>query len=320
MPKDIIKYLSIGLIVLGFVVRFQELGNGSGALFYGLIGLSIAFILEIGKRIYDKDNWKILNFSIILLLMSLVLFSKYLFYNFGDYIGLVIIPLFIIYSIYYLLKIKNKEVSTIIVSIVFLVLTIPLFGYKYYESPVQYIPRTWHINRMSDTENINYDTGFKYQYPETKEMHIEANKLSENNKIDDAINLYKEAQIKEPNNPFIYLGISGVYAHKNELEKAIKYLDTAIEINNNVLTFFNNRGLYYYKLNKDEKALENYNKSIEIDPTFCGSYANIALINYFSGEFEKACMNLTKAENLGFELENMKNIDELKRLKRKHCQ
>ncbi len=319
MLKNIIIYISIGLILLGFVVRFQEWGNGSGALYYGLIGLCFAFILEIAKRIYYKDNRKNLYFSIILLLMSLVLFSKYLFYSFGDYIGIVIIPLFIIYFIFYILKFKNHETSTIVVSIVFLVLTIPLFGYKYYEFPVQYIPKNWYINRMSDTENVNYNIGYEYLYSETEKMHIEAYKLFEKNKIYDAINLYKEAQINEPNNPFLYFGISEIYSHNNELEKAIKYLDTAIEIKKDVLAFYNNRGLYYYKLNNHEKAIENYNKSIELDSSYSGSYANIALINYFDGEFEKACINLRKAENLGFELENMIKFDELRRLKRKHC-
>ena len=94
-------------------------------------------------------------------------------------------------------------------------------------------------------------------------------------------------------------------------------LDTAIMIDNKYAGFYNNRGLLYYKLKENDKAILDYQKAIELDSTQFTFYSNLALVYYHEDLFDISCQQLEKAESLGL---NINDYKELKRIKKRHCE
>jgi len=93
-------------------------------------------------------------------------------------------------------------------------------------------------------------------------------------------------------------------------------LDTAIKVDSTYSGFYNNRGLLYYKLKQNDKAVEDYNRAITLDSTQSLFHANLALAYYYMEKFDKACESIFKAEQLGLDITELK---ELKRIKKNHC-
>jgi Flp pilus assembly protein TadD len=110
--------------------------------------------------------------------------------------------------------------------------------------------------------------------------------------------------------------MSNSYAQLNNLTEAISLLDTAISIDNSFPAFFNNRGLYYYKMSQNEKAIEDYNHAIELDPTQPVFYSNLALVQYYQNDFDKACDAIKKLDELGLNYPDQREILEIKM---RHC-
>jgi len=81
-----------------------------------------------------------------------------------------------------------------------------------------------------------------------------------------AIIEFQEAQILEPNVPSIYISLSECYWHLNKPERAMEYLDTALEIdpkNTEVLEF---KAEQYFRLQQFDNAEKQYQKLQSINP------------------------------------------------------
>jgi len=70
-------------------------------------------------------------------------------------------------------------------------------------------------------------------------------------------------------------------------------------IDSSYAPFYNNRGLAFYKLNKQDAAFNDYQKAIQLDSSQPIFYANIALGYYKKDDFENALEALKTAEQLG---------------------
>ena len=57
-------------------------------------------------------------------------------------------------------------------------------------------------------------------------------------------------------------------------QDAVKAYSKAIELNQKVALFYNNRGYSYRHLNKFEEAIADYSRAIKVDPKYAGAYNN----------------------------------------------
>ena len=154
-----------------------------------MFGLVIYFIAKTIKDIVKHRLNKInLTLQILIVLMSPILFSKYLNHSFGDYPGLIIVPAFIIMSVFYFFKSKLKYTKLSVATIAYLILSIPLFGLEYYKSPIHYIPKYWY-HRYDVEESAHIVLGDACKYKETEELSIKTSKFYQAEKYDKTIDI-----------------------------------------------------------------------------------------------------------------------------------
>lgn len=311
---DILHYLSLGLILCGIFLRIQ----GASAIILLVVGLFIIFLsyfIQIIKQLIKGINNKLVfTCNVMLVFMPIIIFSKYLFHDFGDYPALLIVPIFIATAILYLIKGYNKNIKTTTASVTFLLLTVPLFGFNFHNSPRHYIPIKWY-NRFSVSESRLIELPYSFKFEDAEILKDKALDFQETKDYSSAIEIYREALNIEPDNPVLFFGLSECYAYSNQLEKACEMLDTAIILDSNFSGFYNNRGLIYYKLNENDKAIIDFDIAIQLDSISPVAYSNRALVYISLQDYEKACESLIKAEELGYKTTNT----ELKWLKNKKC-
>ncbi|MBR4508486.1 MAG: tetratricopeptide repeat protein, partial [Elusimicrobiaceae bacterium] len=92
-----------------------------------------------------------------------------------------------------------------------------------------------------------------------------------------------------------YKSIIDYKINNGEYEDAIKYLDTAIEIDPNNDVFYNLRAFCFFNLQNMRGAFENINKAIEHDPTKVEYLITLSTINIAMNNFQGAFEALDKA-------------------------
>jgi len=316
MIKNIVYIITTLLIPIGFLFRLFDISGGILFMSLGFFGFFVYYTIKVIKNFKSVISRTILLLQIMVVLMSFSLFTKYLYHIFGDYPSLIIVPAYIFISLIYLIKEKEKDVKLTTISILYLLLTVPLFGLEFHKSPSQYIPKQWY-NRYDVSEGILINLPYGFDFSVTEQLSIQAFELRKEKHYFEAIEIYKQARNLEPKNPRLLFDLSEAYARINDLETAITLLDTAILIDDKYAGFYNNRGLLFYKLKKNDKAILDYQKAIELDPSQFTFYSNIALVYYYEGLYEKACLQIEKAEQHGLKIQNYK---ELKRIKKKYCE
>jgi tetratricopeptide (TPR) repeat protein len=313
----ILFIVSFILIPIGLMFRIEQWPYGSLFFTLGLLGLFIYYTVKTIKDFLTKRNDKLnIVLQIFIVLMSLTLFTRYLYHRLGDYPGLLIVPLFIFISVIYLTKRKLRDYKLSMISILYLILSIPLFGLEFHKSPRQYIPKEWY-NKYDVSSGVQVSLPYEFRYYETEQLSINAFELRNNGRYFEAIIVYKEARKLEPRNPILLFDLSETYARINDLVTAIALLDTAILVDDTYAGFYNNRGLLYYKLKENDKATIDYKKAIQIDSTQYIFYANLALVYYYDGLYEESCESIKKAVKLGF---NVNDNKELKLMRDKYCE
>ncbi len=316
MIKNIVFVITTLLIPTGFLFRLFDIPGGSFFTALGFFGFLVYYTIKAIKNLKSVIPKTILLLQIMIVLMSFSLFTRYLYHIFGDYPSLIIVPIYIFISLIYLIKEKVKDVKLTTVSILYLILTIPLFGFDFHKSPRQYIPKQWY-DRYDVSEGIPVSLPYGFDYLETEQLSIQAFELRKQKHYFEAIEIYKQARNLEPENPRLLFDLSEVYTKINDLETAISLLDTAILIDNKYAGFYNNRGLLFYKLKQNDKAILDFQKAIELDSSQFTFYSNLALVYYHEDLYEKACQQIENAEQLGLKIQNYK---ELKRIKKQYCE
>lgn len=314
--KNFLFILAILIIPIGITLRLFDIVGGNILLTFGFLGLFIFCLKRTINAFQTRISTKIIVLNILLALMSFCLFTKYLYHIFGDYPTLVILPLFIITSLIYLFTEQEKQTKLTVVTLLYLLLTIPLFGFEFNNSPMHYIPQSWY-NRYGEPDTYITDLPFEFEYSRTEKLSTEALDLKKYELFDEAIEQYEEAKKIEPKNLHVLFNLSELYARSNELEIALTLLDTAISINDKRPEFYNNRGLIYYKLDENEKAIIDFKKGIELDSTITSFYANLATVYNNEKSYDIACEHIEKAISLGL---NIKNYKHLKKIRAKRCE
>jgi len=94
----------------------------------------------------------------------------------------------------------------------------------------------------------------------------------------DALNYFKEATEKSPDDTVAWYGLGSCYDGLDQPEQAIEAFKQVIRIDpKNAASYFN-LARYYRKLNRDEKAIEAYYQAIEADPDHAPSYFDLGVV------------------------------------------
>ncbi|MBW2603389.1 MAG: tetratricopeptide repeat protein [Deltaproteobacteria bacterium] len=94
----------------------------------------------------------------------------------------------------------------------------------------------------------------------------------------DALNYFKEATEKSPNDTVAWYGLGSCYDGLDQQEQAIEAFKQVIRIDpDNAASYFN-LGRYYRKLGRYEKAIETYYQAIETDPDHAPSYFDLGMV------------------------------------------
>ena len=80
-----------------------------------------------------------------------------------------------------------------------------------------------------------------------------------------------------------------------EHNDAIRDYNIAIELDPNFAVYYYNRGCSYDDLGEYEKSISDYNKAIELDPDFVNAYNNRAVVYISLGKYEMAVADSEKA-------------------------
>ena len=311
--KYLLFFTALLAIPAGVLLKMNLLPGGN-LLTLGLLGMFVYFTAKTIKDFIKKWNdTSTIVFQICIVLTSVILFSKYQFWSFGDYPGLLIIPWFIFEVLKYFIKNERKNIKLTSVSIIFAILLIPLFfPFDFWNAPRMYIPQEW-VNKSVEVE---VELPYKFKYIETEQLAQKARQLKKERRYGEAINIYYEAIEIEPENPQLLFDLADIYANINQLETAITLLDAAIKLDSTSAAFYNNRGLLYYKLNEDKLAIADYTKGVQLDSTTLALYVNLAFAYYFENEFELACQSIENAEKLGY---NVNANKDLRIIKKRYC-
>lgn len=116
----------------------------------------------------------------------------------------------------------------------------------------------------------------------------EADRLYEQGKLDEAINVYKKAQDLEPDNSTIPLMLGMIYEDKGLLDRANDYFERARLLSSQKIDFHNSRAMAYFRKGNWEKAILDVKKALEID-------SNSAFSHFLLGNIYEVENKITEA-------------------------
>jgi len=88
------------------------------------------------------------------------------------------------------------------------------------------------------------------------------------------ISLWTEAINRHPQLGVYYYNRGGAYEQNNKYRLALKDYNRAIELNKKGIHVYNNRGTVYAALGRHKLAIEDFNKALEMDPQYAEAYVN----------------------------------------------
>ncbi len=102
----------------------------------------------------------------------------------------------------------------------------------------------------------------------------------------DALDYYKEATEKSPDDTIAWYGLGSCYDGLDKPEEAIAAYKQAVEIDPENADAHYNLGRYYRKLGRYEDAIEAYDQAIEADPDHAASFFDLGMLYGKLEEFE----------------------------------
>ena len=102
----------------------------------------------------------------------------------------------------------------------------------------------------------------------------------------DALDYYKEATKKSPDDTIAWYGLGSCYDGLDKPEEAIAAYKQAVEIDPENADAHYNLGRYYRKLGRYEDAIEAYDQAIEADPDHAAAYFDLGMLYGKLEEFE----------------------------------
>lgn len=145
----------------------------------------------------------------------------------------------------------------------------------------------WHF---PDGPYINWETTSNKSFPDS--FYIENRKISAES-VKNGVYL-KSLSTKEMLG-MIYDNISRYFAERKLFDKALYFLDKALEYNPVQVSAYDNKGIIFGRMGKYDTALGNFNKAIELNPLERLSHTYRGLTWSHKGDYEKAFDDFSKA-------------------------
>lgn len=97
-----------------------------------------------------------------------------------------------------------------------------------------------------------------------------------------------------------YKGLTA--GNKGDYLQAIEYYDTAIKLNPQLVSAYNNRGEAYYRIGNYDSAIQDYTRALELGTDFMETYCNRSEAWLHLGEWDHARADLVTARNMGLDI------------------
>lgn len=311
-PKKSFVILSVILILVGITIRFYTYRTGSIMLFIGLLYLLLYYLAKTYKDLKDKSNDKfVIFFQLVMVLMSVVIFGKYMYIPIGYYCGLIIIPIFIILAVIFWIKARKGNMDLMIPSMIYFILTIPMFA-NFYDTPFENYYIYYYPQQYVKHKDIGINNSFDFEYF-WKHNHNQNNKLNEEitalalqahilandeKRYEEAIEIYRRIiTMGNPPDAYMYYQLSDCYIRIDQYDFALQALDSAIILEPTKAEYYNTRGWLYLNIKNKEMAFRDLEKSLQLNSTAPDTYLNLALVYYYlDNNYQKAYEAFKKAE------------------------
>jgi len=122
--------------------------------------------------------------------------------------------------------------------------------------------------------------------------------LTEQKKIDEAIEYYEKGIKIDPNYAVIYNNLGSIYQSKENYKKAENYFKKSIDLDSKMPEPQNNLGNLYLTLNKYQEAIVCFKNAVTIDHNFFISHYNLGIAYKNIGKIEEAEKHLKKTLKL----------------------
>ncbi len=131
-----------------------------------------------------------------------------------------------------------------------------------------------------------------------KELEQEGDQLRSEKAYLDAVDYFRAALVKDPNNAAIYnkMGIAELMLQR--YREAGKAFDGAIKRDRKLAEAYNNLGVVNYERKKYRGAIKNYKKALELSPSSASFYSNLGAVYFAQKKFEEATRAYAEAVKL----------------------
>jgi tetratricopeptide (TPR) repeat protein len=112
--------------------------------------------------------------------------------------------------------------------------------------------------------------------------------LTEANRPNEAIPLFRKALCMEPENPLLWLNLGIAQQRTGEYEEAIDSFHRALAIEESIAEAWVSMGLIYYELEQFEQAEECYHTALTWDDNDPKTWNNLGVLYFTEGSLEEA--------------------------------
>ena len=131
-----------------------------------------------------------------------------------------------------------------------------------------------------------------------EELEMRGDELRGQKAYADAMDYFRAALVKNPNNPTVYNKMGIVELQVFHLKAATKDFERAIKLKRDFADAHNNLAVVYYEQKKYGKAIKLYTKAINTDGNSASYFSNLGAAYFAKKEFEKATLAYTHAIQL----------------------
>lgn len=147
-----------------------------------------------------------------------------------------------------------------------------------------------------------------------RKLNNDANELFQNKKYQSAIEKYRKAQVKNPDDPLIRYNLgSALYQTQNYQEAAQSFeqaIKNAKDDKNLKASALYNYGNTQYRLGNFEKAIESYQKALELNPKDKDAKYNLEFLENKKSLFDKKSENQKQDQNKQQQNQPQQNQDQ----------
>jgi tetratricopeptide (TPR) repeat protein len=112
--------------------------------------------------------------------------------------------------------------------------------------------------------------------------------LTEANRPNEAIPLFRRALIIEPGNPLLWLNLGIAQQRTGDYEEALGSFRRAVGIDDSLADAWNSMGLIYYELEQFDFAEECYQSALMRDENSPKTWNNLGVLYFVEGSLEEA--------------------------------